>query len=404
LLARNPSSPAAVTEVVWFKNAHEHRNYPLRFGLMRLHRDGRIRYSERPLADCAAFGFPAEVARHEHRHTSVIAVSRGGRRAACIVDSEDSFYWMSSLVRWCDVYFCAGYNAALFEGKSFPEPYAWQQAFEVAFYRERAGRLIAEFGEHFPRVRRFVPIGPSMIRRTGVSYMEQRVRNLHHKLRSAVGENQPWLFDFLDFELRYSELLGYRRLPLTHDVVLLDTLWGWPRHRLALHRQLQQLAPRFDIHSRLNWSAPVDLDGGTRHPLDASEFPIAIGAVGDYERMLAMSRLAVFATGFHWGWRNIMILALMAGLPVHSDPLLVEPWFDMREFRITWNQAGDWQGIAAELQRLTEDEWLATKAHNQAVYDRYLAPEAVAGYFVETALAKDGGRSAASAETPAGLI
>lgn len=376
----------AKTKVVWFKNPHEHRNYPLRFGLMRLHRQNRLRYSERPLADCTAFGFPAEVAAHTHRHTSAIAVMQGNKRITCVIDSEDSFYWMSPLIKSCDLYFCAGYNAALFEGRTFPQPYGWQKDFEVAFYKDRARHLIEEFGPLFSRVRRFVPIGPNAMRRTSVPYLTQRFRNLHHKLRKPLSEEHPWFFELLNFETRYRQLLSYRSLPLAYDVVLLDTLWGWPRHRVNLHLKLKELSGRRTIHSRLNWSDPVACDGGTQYALDKEHFPIACGAVDDYERMLAMSRMGVFATGFHWGWRNIMTLALMVGIPVHTDRLLVEPWFDMTRFKISFNDATEWPDIERHLAQIDEAEWHKIRTHNQNTFDELLAPEKVAQYFIETAL------------------
>ena len=43
------------------------------------------------------------------------------------------------------------------------------------------------------------------------------------------------------------------------------------------------------------------LDGGDRFSMTSSDFPIETGRIDNYEMMLASSRLAVFATGFHWG-------------------------------------------------------------------------------------------------------
>ena len=375
-------------EVTWFKNPHEQRNDWLRFGLMRLHRAGAIVYREDALGAATGAGFAPAVAAHEHRHTSAIAVKDGGRAACCIVDSEDSFFCMADLMPYADRYFCAGYNSAFFRDRRFEPPYPWLEPHETAFYRKRADALIAEFGEHFERVRPFVPIGPDLGRKQPVGPLAQRLRNTHDKAARALGRQHDWRFVLEDFEHRYAELLGHRNTPAAHDVVLLDTLWGWPRHREALHRRLQELAAQgLDVRSRLNWAEPSHWDGSDITPLNQTDFPIQTGPVDNYEAMLAASRLGVFASGFHWGWRNIMTLALMWGLPLHVDRLLLEPWFDIGRFLIGWNDHADWRNLGTALARMDDAERARIMAHNQAAFDALLAPECVARYFVETALA-----------------
>jgi hypothetical protein len=377
--------------VRWFTNAHEHRNYWLRFGFMRLHRAGRVRYREYPLKACMEAGFPAAVAAHEHRHTSVIAIDDGARTVRCIVDGEDSFFQLTSLIKHADLYFCAGYNAAFFEEERFDPPYAWLHPHEYSHYAEKAAELVRSFSDCFSCVRPFVPIGPNMGGKLPTFPLSQKLINAHHKLRTRLHDTQPWLLAYLEFETRYRRLLALRDASLSYDVVLLDTLWGWPRHRYALHKRLQSLAGTYSIHSRLKWHPPCSLDGSDREPLDPADFPIETGYVGDYEQMLASSRLAVFATGFHWGWRNIMTLALMWGLPVYMDRLLLQPWFDMGRFEITWNEGAQWEGLDATLAAIRPEVWQRIKCHNQAVFDEVLSPERVAEYVVRTAL--DNGRS-----------
>jgi hypothetical protein len=99
--------------------------------------------------------------------------------------------------------------------------------------------------------------------------------------------------------------------------------------------------------------------------------------------MLASSRLAVFATGYHWGWRNIMTLALYWGLPIYMDQPLLEPYFNFSEFKVFYND-DQWQSIERYLQEIDEPIWQRIKTHNQAVYDRYLLPEKVAQYVLDT--------------------
>jgi hypothetical protein len=372
--------------ITWFKNPHEQRNDLLRFGLMRRHRAGAVHYAERPLADCTAAGFPTEVADHLHRHTSVILVSQGSQKVRCIVDSEDSFYCLSPLIRHADLYFCAGYNSEFFEHQRFPAPYTWQRENEFAAYRARAQELIDRCADHFPRVRRFVPIGPNFGRRSRIPWHQQKIRNVHHRLSSSLGVGLAWLTDLADFEVRYAELRSYRTLPLAYDVVLVDTLWGWPRHRYGLHQKLHALSKRYEIRSRLGWSEPSDMDGGNVCGLRPSDFPLEIGRIDDYETMLAMSRLAVFATGYHWGWRNIMMFALCTGLPILADRIILEPWFSMERFAIFWNDSSEWDGLETLLDRIGQSDWQRIRAHNQRAYDEVMAPERVATYFVETAL------------------
>lgn len=378
--------------VTWFKNPHEQRNYWLRFGLMRLHSAGEIVYREAELAECIGAGFDPAVAAHEHRHTSAIAVSDNdsnrGRTTRAIVDSEDSFFCMANMMPHADRYFCAGYNGAFFRDKVFEPPYPWLEPDETAFYRQRADFLIANFGDHFDRVRPFVPIGPDLGRKQPIGPLARKLRNAHDKAARALGRSHEWRFVLEDFEHRYADLLGRRNTPAAHDVVLLDTLWGWPRHREALHRRLQDMsADGRDIHSRLNWAEPSHWDGSDAAPLNKADFPITTGPVDNYEAMLAASRLGVFASGFHWGWRNIMTVALMWGLPINADRLFLEPWFDMDRFVIGWNDHADWHDLPAALAAIDDSERAQIMAHNQAAFDELLAPECVARYFVEAALA-----------------
>jgi hypothetical protein len=373
-------------QVTWFRNNHEQRNDLLRFGFMRLHRDHVIRYRERPLDDCASFGFSEAVRSHEHRHTSVVLLSEGSCRIRCLIDSEDSFFWLCPLISEVDLYFCAGYNSTFFEHGQMVQPYSWQRDFELQFYKSRSDELLARFGEFFGKVRRFVPIGPSLASGEHVPFLVQKLRNLQFRAGSVGTRDLYWQSDFIDFERRYRSLLAGRAAKLRYDVVLRDTLWGWPQHRQRLHSELAQLAGRRRIHSALNWSDPVPFDGSVEAPLNPREFPMVTGPIKHYEEMLAQSRLAVFATGFHWGWRSIMSVALMFGLPVYMDRPLLEPWFRLDRFVIFWNEDGTWGDLEAHLKSISDVEWERIKSHNQRQYDELLKPERVASYVIETAL------------------
>lgn len=351
---------------------------------MRLHQKGEIRYIERPISECVQAGFTHTTAAHEHRHTSVFTIKNATKRKRIILDSEDSFVWMSPLIEDCDIYFCAGYSSDFFLERQFIKPYAWQTDGELSFYRERLKQLVAKHGQAFDKVRPFVFIAPNLARKDSVPSLTQRYRNVRHKLFSKFTDKRDWVGECEDFEIRYASILDMRSLPRKHDVVLLDSLWGWPRHRVALHQQLVELSARWDIHSRLNWAEPVACDESDKSGFTLDMFPISVGSVVDYEAMLASSRLGVFATGFHWGWRNIMAFALMVGLPVMADRLLVEPWFDMTEFEVIVSDDFGMPGVEKQLKRYDDDQLVKLKPHNQAVYDRLMSPEAVARYVLMT--------------------
>src|ERR1700738_3412635 len=147
-------------ELTWFRHPDEHRNELLRYGLMSLAKAGRLRYQELPLSQATAAGFSSIVTASPPRHASVLTISfEGGSRVRCLVDSEDSFYWMSPLISEVDLYLCAGFNAEFFRGKEFPRPNDWQSEDEISYYRNSAAELIDRYGEHFSKARPFVPIG-----------------------------------------------------------------------------------------------------------------------------------------------------------------------------------------------------------------------------------------------------
>jgi hypothetical protein len=376
---------ASATKVTWFRNRHEHRNDMLRFGMMRLHRAGEIDYRELPLARCVEFGFPPAVADHEHRHTSVLAVGDSRTALRCVVDSEDSFFFVSPIIDAADVYFCAGYNTDFFVNRSLSCGYDWQTPQEIGRYLERSAELIERFGDQFSIVRKFVPISPHMAPRRAPGFLARKARNLRHRAHRLVSDQLYTRSKFDDFEARYAELLALRDVPLRYDVVLSDTLWGWPRHRLALHRRLASAGRHYRIHAELRWSEPNDWDGSAACPMANTDFPVRTGAVVDYESMLAASRLAVFASGFHWGWRSVMTLALMVGLPVYADRPRLEPWFSLDEFEIFKNESDDWPELETHLESLDEAGRAEIKRRNQACFDRFMSPEAQARYLLSVA-------------------
>jgi hypothetical protein len=372
-------------EVTWFRHNDEHRNELLRYGFMRLAKAGRIRYREVPLSEATSAGFSPGVTASPPHHASVLSVCSGGNRLRCLVDSEDSFYWMSPLISEVDLYLCAGFNAEFFQGKEFPRPNDWQSEDEVSYYRRTAAELIGRYGPHFSKVRPFVPIGPNLGDREQIGAALRKIRNARHKIGSRLSDGMYWQLDYEAYSRRYAQLLALRRAPLKYDVVINDSLWGWPARRISLHNELDALKDRFAIHAKLSWAPPVSFDASDRLGLRAAEFPRMIGQITDYEEMLASSRLGIFATGFHWGWRSIMTLTMLFGIPVLTDRLLLQPWFDMEQFDLTFNDADDWSCIAESLKNISAEDWRARRERNAHLYDTLMAPEAVASYVVETA-------------------
>ncbi|RYZ30313.1 MAG: hypothetical protein EOO10_03220 [Chitinophagaceae bacterium] len=374
-------------KITWFRHHHENRNDLLRFGFMRLHYADQLHYKEVPFADAAKAAFSKKIMDYpDHRHLSFILVEWGRSKVRCLVDNEDSFALITPLVAEVDVCFCAGYNADFFEKKQFVDAYSWQTENDLQGYRQLIEEKIDSFGDHFHKIRRFIPIGPNLGAAAPRSRWKQKVANLVHRVNSVMGKGDDFQNMYEAFEKRQAYLNALRHEKMAYDVVLHDSLWGWPRHRVNLHKRLQTLSQKnYRIHSILNWNAPVGIDGSDLQPFAATEFPIKTNPIDQpYELMLAQSRLAVFATGFHWGWRNIMMLALQAGIPVLTDRLLTEPYFDMNEFKVFQQEDHTWGSVEALLSTISEAKWEEWKEHNQTVYDLYMSPEAVANYFITT--------------------
>jgi len=167
-------------------------------------------------------------------------------------------------------------------------------------------------------------------------------------------------------------------------VALLDSLWGWPRHRISLHRQLAALVEQgYAIRSRLDYRKPEPYELGDAPAPQPDLFPMQVGATihGNYEQLLAASRLGVFATGFHYGWRNIVTLAWALGLQTLQDPFTYRFLFDPAPFLQPLGPEG-WNGISSQLdqaRRESPDERLARWSH----FDHVASPEHVTAMVVD---------------------
>ena len=103
--------------------------------------------------------------------------------------------------------------------------------------------------------------------------------------------------------------------------------------------------------------------------------------VHHYETMISKSKLNIFAMGKHWGWREIMFISLLTGVPVLTDKPIYQTYFPFDEFKIKYT-CGDWSEIRGQLDYLTNEKRNSIIKHNQNVFDKRLSPDAVAKYVI----------------------
>lgn len=370
--------------VKWFRHGHEDRNDWLRFGFMKLNAKNEITYQEWELKDMLKYGFATEILDcPDLRHKSFILIEYDSIQTKCLVDSEDSFVLFSELLIHVDIYFCAGYNSDVFIHKNLPKFYDWQTENELKWYKNELTIKIDKFSDHFYKVKKFIPIAPNLFKEYPINIIKKRFYNLDDKIRKVIGSPSNYASVYKIYKKRYNALINLRNQPLTYDVTLNDSLWGWPNHRIKLHQALKKLALNgFLINSILKYGEPSIHDNSKTLNLNPNNFPITIGSIDDYEKMLANSKLGVFACGFHWGWRNILTLALFFGIPVTTDRLLTEAYFDIHKFKIYEIEDENWTLVGDLLKDIDLDKWNRIKEHNQKIFDQYLTPEVVAKYLL----------------------
>jgi hypothetical protein len=370
--------------VTWFANPHEHSVHFIKFGLMQLERRGEIRFQEIP-NHLAAGVLPERIASHSHRRTAAALLRDGHTSKVVVFDGEDSIFQTSPLLTVSDYYFVCAFHRRFFEGEPFAMAYAWQDGSEVDYYRKLYGKLQDRFRPYLCKARPIVPIGPELESEVKLDFSEQRLHNLRHRIRKTVTRTIDWLPQYERFEKRWGRLEELRTLAPRYDVVLKDSLWGWPRHRIALHRKLAELSEKFEIRAELDYRQPEAYELGKHPSPDPEDFPVRSGAgiTGDYEEMLAASRLGVFATGFHWGCRNVVTLAWFLGLPVYMDKPVFEAIYDFDNFSLFYNETGNWSEMEEHLKRSKETR-AAEKKKCQAVFDRIAGPAVAARHILST--------------------
>ena len=138
-----------------------------------------------------------------------------------------------------------------------------------------------------------------------------------------------------------------------------------------------------ELHHRQ--AEPYEL--GDQPPPDPAAFPMLVGGgVGPgYETALAASRVGVFATGFHYGWRNIVTLAWAIGLPVLCDPIPYRFPFDHRP--LLGATDGDWNDLEARLRPLATPD-PAARQRRLEHFDAVCSPLAVGQQLLDDCLGR----------------
>lgn len=382
-------------QITWFRHNHEARNDYFRYALMKRHLEGDLAYREVPQEKGHDFRVPDSLVRHNHRHTSFFLAEDGSQSRLIAIDNEDSFVHMQPFIEEVDAYFCCPFTTAFHREKKFPPLLPWQTEGDVKRYRTKASELIEKYGEHFGKVRKLTPT-PTTLADFGKmprpKWREAVWKHRFRRLQFWKRDRELWRHDYAACEARYEQMLGYRELSLRYDVVCRESLWGWPDNRIELHKRLDDLKTNgYEVYSQLTPASEeetvpsrFEVTEENRKRLDELMQPMDLG--DPYETALGRSRLAVFPTGFHWGWRGIMFLGLCAGLPILMDRPLYEPYFDFDEFDVAYNE-GTWGKLLQLVNEIDEDRWMTVKSQNQRVFDENLSPEGV-GLYLQSELKK----------------
>ncbi len=381
-------------QIEWLDKKDRHSRYA-KYALMELACQGDIDFVKVRPSHFSQDILP-DAKRAELLPSQSFFVARLGKRSCrVILDCAESFIFLSQAITESDLYFCSSYHRDLFEKREFLTPYPWQREYDLSFYKDKFTSIEDTFGELFDNIVPFIPLPMVMDIPARLFSRLAQVRIvsllLWHKIvkRSARWQVGGWDPELHLFRMRYEKLRSYRENELQYDVVLRDALWGWPHHRLRLHQVLRSLSGR-KIYSSLSVNDPDDPAAYWRGVIPDSELEDTIRILKDkvvfprpYEEMLTSSRLAVFATGKHWGSRMIAFISLLCGGPLMMDPPMYASYFPMSEFKIDYFNK-DWAEIDFVLQQIDYDRWVALRLHNQRVFDKYLAPLPVAHYVCRT--------------------
>lgn len=375
---------ASTPTVTWFRNSHEHSLHYFKYGFMQLHNEGKCIFQEVQAQKADRF-LPTDLAQVEHCRTVTLQVEIDGKTSTIVLDGEDSIFQLTPLIEHSDLYFVCSYNEAFFKGEPFGFAYDWQTECEVSRYRENYQALQDRFRSHLSKGRPLQPIGPSLdSARPERGYLGTKLHNFINKLRSRLSPFIDWKPEFQRFETRWKRLEALRHCEPKDDIVIKDSLWGWPRHRIAFHRSLSELSQDYKIKSFLGYRESYDWEHGSHQPPDPSDFPMVSGTrdIEAYEEELASSRLGAFTTGFHYGCRNIMTLAMFLGIRIISDPLRFKAIYSFEDFYTPCNLHGD-TGALREQLVLAQTETVEDRVKRQQKFDQVALPHHGSTYILE---------------------
>ena len=322
---------------------------------------------------------------------------RGDQQCRVILDTSESYFYMSSAIADADLYFSSAYSSEVFEKHRFLTPYPWQEQerYNLRGYKKHFERIEREFGSYFDKIVRFIPYPVVMdlparrFCRTKQLVIVLLLINRFlrkHLPRLRFGPLDP---EYLLLKMRYQQLVGYRSNPLNYDIVIRESLWAWPWHRILLYKTLGNLSGK-KIVASLSSQETDNPKAWWRHCIPEDEIDAVIRLLQKkpyfpepYEEMITSSRLAVFPTGKHWGWRAITFLSLISGGPILMDRPKFEPYFPLDDFKIYYNE-NEWSDLADILDEITSEQWNILRKHNQTAFDKYLAPLPVGRYIYQT--------------------
>jgi len=379
--------------VYWINTDTKHAWY-IKYGLMKCAIKGKCIFRKVPLKQCTEFGLPKDIHKEMRRCHAVFIVEHEGRRKTVVTDFAEGYIFLSPIIEISDLYFCSAFNSDLFRKHVFLRPYPWQEREYLAPYKRGFRNIENKYGPFFHRLRPFIPIPLSLyipkaeMLRSGVWGVLHRMNNLAGDL-PFLGILDP---EYRKYDLRYRQAKRYRGLPPAYDVVLRDALWGWPMHRIALHLHLEQLSRRHHVISSLSVPKSEDDPSWWKKQLSHEVVQEAERLVSrrmafpaNYERMVASSRLGVYATGKHWGWRAIFFLHLLWGIPVIMDRPLYEPYIDLETFDVVYT-GNEWEELSECLEAFDDSSFQQRKKINCETFDTYLSPTSVAWHVLSETL------------------
>ena len=366
-----------------------------KFSLMELARSGEIDFVRVRPSSFDQNLLPRSIKDALSPAQAFLVAYKGDKRCKIVIDTSESYFYMSSAIADSDLYFFSAYNSEIFEKHRFLKPYSWQERYDLAGYKRNFEKIERDFGSYFTRIVRFIPYPVVMdlpARRFSRSTQAVIVTLLIRRfLRKSLPKQGFSIQDpeYRLLRLRYNQLLKYRKNTIRYDVVVRESLWAWPWHRILLYKALENLSGR-EIYASLKSATADDPEAWWRAGIPEGEMEEVdrmlhkkVDFPESYEEMITSSRLAVFPTGKHWGWRAITFLSMISGGPILMDRPLFEPYFPMNEFKIYYAD-NEWSNLASTLEKITEEKWIDIRSHNQSVFDKYLAPLPVGRYIFGT--------------------